>query len=651
MAYPIMLPNSTWYKGSTLRTTLTEVHFMDSYTPTEAIVESWSADVDNTGAITCYVEGTVLTIVGNGSGKIALNSDSSKVFYYPGDFFSNVAIISGLNLLDTSNVTTLQAMFANCSSVISLDVGSWDTSKVTSLRQTFTGCSALTGLDVSNWDTRNVETMLGLFTKASSLTSLDLSNWDTSKVTSFKNMFAGGQGVIMSLTSIGDTSNWDTSSLTEMEGMFQRCQYLEELNASNWDVSKVTSMRSVFVGCSSLTSLDISKWVLSSCTTMTSMFSECSGLTTLDVSNWDTSSCTDMSGMFNHCSSLMSLDVREWDVSHVTNMKAMFQQQSFGAQSSPMTFLDVSKWDTSSCTDMGWMFYAMTQLQELDVSGWDVSNVVSMHHIFAWCQNVVIKGLENWNPHNCTTFNAMFHNDMKLESVNLSNWDTSKCENFGQMFEYTPKLKKIVGLETLNTSNGKQFYQMFYGCQAIKELDLSNFDTRGADDTWIDPYRGTAYPGIKEMFGLIQTQYGEDDPNRRYYGYMKNLRKITLGPNFSFSGNGSCEPVVLERSVSQFIPYADGYWYDEEGTKYEPSDIPNGEGTYYVANMNEDLLIKKGTLINIVEALREACGETKGYLLSEIPKDILDLSVSEVFSDIEGNVVLSKIATSSVLIS
>ena len=80
-ASPIYLaPNSTWYKGTTGRNTITEIELVDMYYPTGNETESWAADENSTGAYSCYVLGTKLYISGNGSGKIRANADSSYLF-------------------------------------------------------------------------------------------------------------------------------------------------------------------------------------------------------------------------------------------------------------------------------------------------------------------------------------------------------------------------------------------------------------------------------------------------------------------------------------------------------------------------------------------------------------------------------------------
>jgi surface protein len=306
-------------------------------------------------------------------GRVVLPSDSSYLF----SRLSNLEIIDQAGSFDTSNVTTMFAMFQETSSLTMLDVSNWDTSSVTTMISMFNLASSLTELDVSNWDTSSVTHMSTMFHQASSLTTLDVSNWDTSSVTHMNWIFSWASNLIEL-----DVSNWDTSNVTHMGWMFSNATRLIELDVSNWDTSSVTHMSGMFQQASSLTTLDVSNWDTSSVTHMTAMFLQASSLTELDVSNWDTSSVTDMNSMFQQASSLTTLDFSNWDTSSVTTMISMFQQAS------SLTTLDFSNWDTSSVTHMTAMFLQASSLTELNVSNWDTSNVTNVTALFTGATNL-----------------------------------------------------------------------------------------------------------------------------------------------------------------------------------------------------------------------------------------------------------------------
>ncbi|WKF72447.1 MucBP domain-containing protein [Lactococcus lactis] len=120
------------------------------------------------------------------TGQVLAAPDSSMLF---GDM-SSLTNIEGSENLNTSNVTNMQAMFYNCSSLVSIDVSNWDTANVTIFSAMFASCSSLSSLDVSNWNTTKGTKMTATFLGCGSLSSLDLSNWNTINVTDMAGMFS-----------------------------------------------------------------------------------------------------------------------------------------------------------------------------------------------------------------------------------------------------------------------------------------------------------------------------------------------------------------------------------------------------------------------------------------------------------------------------
>ena len=105
--------------------------------------------------------------------------------------FTNCSNLTSLDVseFDTLNVTNMSWMFSYCRGLTSLDVSGFDTSKVTDMLSMFYNCSKLTSLNVSGFDTSKVTNMYNMFYNCTGLISLDLTNFDTSKVTDMSRMF------------------------------------------------------------------------------------------------------------------------------------------------------------------------------------------------------------------------------------------------------------------------------------------------------------------------------------------------------------------------------------------------------------------------------------------------------------------------------
>ena len=296
---PTMAAGSSWYKSSVDRNTITKITFMDSYEPSTAADETWTADANGTGDITCYRTGTEIIIAGNGAGKIQSNTDSSYMFSnLPyGSTFRCLTSIENLPLLDTSDVINMSNMFYYCSSLVSLDVSKFDTTLVTDMSSMFASCWTLKNLYVLSFNTSNVTDMSYMFSGCSSLTSLDLSSFDTSNVTDMHNMFCDSYY----LTSI-DLSKFNTSNVTDMSSMFAACENLIDLNLSCFNTSQVDSLAYMFSGCRSLVLIDLSNFNTSNVTKIYSMFSDCPALVTIYASaKWSTRKVVVDDNMFTGC--------------------------------------------------------------------------------------------------------------------------------------------------------------------------------------------------------------------------------------------------------------------------------------------------------------------------------------------------------------
>ena len=207
--------------------------------------------------------------------------------------------IEGIEYLNTSEVTTMDYMFCNCTSLIKLDVSKFNTEKVTTFECMFHNCS-FTSIDVSSFNTEKATNMESMFGQCAELTSLDVSNFNTSNVTNMTEMFVRCWG----LTSL-DVSNFNTSNVTKMSGMFNGCSALASLDVSSFKTPNVTTMATMFNRCRALTSLDLSSFDTEKVEEMQSMFSLCDNLKTIYASDkFVTTNVTDSRGMFEWCEAL-----------------------------------------------------------------------------------------------------------------------------------------------------------------------------------------------------------------------------------------------------------------------------------------------------------------------------------------------------------
>jgi len=114
--------------------------------------------------------------------------------------------IQGIENLNTSEVTDMGSMFANCVELTSLDLSHFNTAKVTAMDSMFKNCTGLTTLDLSSFDTSNVETMSEMFSGCSALTTLTVATGWT-KISSRSNRFKNCSPSTMNLVMDNDKSS------------------------------------------------------------------------------------------------------------------------------------------------------------------------------------------------------------------------------------------------------------------------------------------------------------------------------------------------------------------------------------------------------------------------------------------------------------
>ena len=257
---------------------------------------AWVEDKQTVATINNNIgNGTIVHIVFDKSFRTYTPTSLYRFFYN----LTKLKTITGLEYLNTWNVTDMGYMFYGCSALTSLDVTHFNTAKVTNMSYMFASCVALTSLDVTKFKTANVTNMSGMFFSCKTLTSLDVSKFNTVNVTNMLQMFDG----CSKLTSL-DVSKFNTVNVTNMSSMFSMCK-LTSLDVTNFNTEKVTIMSGMFSGCVLLTSLDVTKFNTEKVTNMNRMFSGCKALTTIYASDkFVTGQVTDGSNMFSICTNL-----------------------------------------------------------------------------------------------------------------------------------------------------------------------------------------------------------------------------------------------------------------------------------------------------------------------------------------------------------
>ena len=88
-----------------------------------------------------------------------------------------------------------------------------------------------------------------------------------------------------------------------------------------------------------------------------------------------------------------------------------------------------------------------------------------------------IEGLEYLNTQNVTDMSGMFDGCRALSSLDLSHFNTQNVTNMRRMFDGCRRLTSL-DLSHFNTQNVTDMSNMFAGCSGLTSLDLSHFNTQ-----------------------------------------------------------------------------------------------------------------------------------------------------------------------------
>ena len=414
----------------------------------------------------------------------------------------NLETITGLEYLNTANVTNMSSLFYNCRKLTSLDLSHFNTAKVTDMYKMFDSCG-LTSLDLSSFNTAKVTGMESMFSGCSNLKTIYASgNFFTTGVTFSKDMFA-------SCNSLSGDIDWTSDKATDKTyakidgGYFRdkaydnrpwvkyadgtltfRCGYKKTLgeneyalnsgeNLPAWETNKKNISQVVFEA----------SFANARPTSCYAWFQDFWNLTQIEgIENLNTENVTSMAYMFSSCKKLAELDVTHFNTANVKNMKYMFYLCK------GLTSLDVTHFNTANVKDMTSMFYSCNGLTSLDVTNFNTANVTSMSFMFCNCY--------------------------ELTSLDITNFNTANVTDMGYMFFSCYNLKEIYVSDKFVTDAVKKCYQMFAYCESLSG-DIDWTSDKATDKTYakIDGgyFRDKAYdnrPWVKYADGTLTFRCG-----------------------------------------------------------------------------------------------------------------------------------------------
>ena len=368
-------------------------------------------------------------------------------------FFSGcetLETISGLEYLNTANVTDMSHMFHGCSALKSLDLTNFNTAKVTNMSNMFKGCSALTSLGLTNFNTAKVTDMGNMFNGCFALTSLDLTNFNTANVEFMDYMF-NGCSALKSL----DLTNFNTAKVTYMNNMFEGCSALTTIYASDKFVTdNVSHGLDMFTGCKNLKDYSDSKTDHAYANYGTTGYFT----PVFDYAEFDnaTGTLTFRRGLSKPAGAYdlnMESNNPGWEAQKRNIKKVVFDASFANAR------------PTSCCLWFGNCFY-LTEIEGIE--NLNTQNVTDMSEMFTCCYALTSLDVSNFNTQNVEYMTDMFLGCEGLSLLDLSNFNTERVEDMSSMFSGCSTLQTIFASDKFVTDQVFGGSDMFSGCTNLK---------------------------------------------------------------------------------------------------------------------------------------------------------------------------------------
>jgi len=394
--------------------------------------------------------------------------------------------ISGIEYLNTTNVTDMHQMFTGCTSLTSLTLDGLNTSNVANMNSMFLSCSALTQLSI-NINTENVTDMGYMFQYCGALTSLDLSSFNTAKVTEMEYIFYDCSQV----TTIYVGSGWINNPDIHANDMFHGCSSLVGGNGTAFD-SRYTSYAYAHIDGGT----DNPGYF----TDKNASYNEAYGVLVIDENN--TASLTmyyDANRDAHREGQVIGLDEmmqnQAWMMYRENVTTVVFDSSFANCRPTSTAFwfaycrsltsiVGLQYLRTDETTNMSFMFNECSSLTSLDLSSLNTENVTNISGMLGGCRSLTSVDLSGFNTRQVTNMNSLFEQSAALTTINLSSFNTSQVTDMSYMFNECSALTTIYVGSDWSTEAVTNGTDMFNKCTNLVGGAGTTFSADHIDHTY-----------------------------------------------------------------------------------------------------------------------------------------------------------------------
>ncbi len=432
---------------------------------------------------------------------------------------SEIQSISGLEYLNTENVTDMTSMFYGCSGITSLDLRHFNTAKVKNMGGLFRDCSGLKSVNLSRFITASVTIMNQMFYGCSNLTSLDLSSFNTRVVILSTGMFMNCNNLI----TIYASDEWSTQYTMAHSGMFTGCTSLVGGMGTTYDPNHVDAAYAHIDGGPSNPGYFTKK--------------------PEPYAVYDSENTT----LTFYCDNQRnSRPGTAYDLNTGSNNPGWYDDDT--RSSVTQVVFDPSFAAAYPTTTSSW-FRGMYNLQS-------------------------ISGMEYLNTEEVSNMSYMFNQCIYLSSLDLSHFNTAKVTDMTRMFDYCTQLFLVYVGSAWNTDAVTQSSNMFRLCNKLKGGQGTYFSSNNPKDkTYAHIDGGPSNPGYFRDYSISEayTIYTEDNQTLTFYYDTNRLTRpgttYDVFPNAGwYNKDLVVKYVVFDQSFELAKPTSTSSWFSEMGS-------------------------------------------------------------------------------------
>ena len=498
----------------------------------------------------------------------------------------NITSINGLDKLDTSQVTSMQQMFASCPKLIELDLSSFSTDKVTNYTGLFVNDTNLTSINLSNFTIADDAKMLIMFRFCSNLKKLVLgSGFKIPEIKGKPDSFLPDLGTWVNMgvdegSPAKGTNKWSSADLmTKYQGSTDHDTYVCFANLGGTVTvhyqdedgkqlvdqnGKQIPDEKLFGNISDPVSVDTSKEIAgykfkeNKNSDITAFTSDPQDITLVYSKSKTDNTWEGVPFTFNN--GVLSLGEKDktYTINNSDNKDISISQNVNGITVDDITEIDINA-PIAILGSAQRLFCKLSNLVSIKgLKNLNTSQVTDMTKMFFGCTKIVSLDLSSFDTTNVTSFNTMFASDPSLTSVDLSSFTVADDATTMGMFviseDYTPSLSKLIlgkGFKfttrngrpnnSLNLSGtwvnmGEGNGSLAKGTNQWSSADLmTNYQGDRDHDTYVRYTGGivTVHRQDEEGKQLVD-QDGKEIPDEKLFGNISDL--VTVDTSKEFAG-------------------------------------------------------------------------------------------------------------------